>query len=142
MKDFDYIKERLDEQITWYSKESRKNKKRYSALNTIEIALAVSIPILTSFVDQHTLIKFAIALCGGLIAFIEGIGKIYNHKELWTKYRMTSEFLKREKILFISKSGPYHSSPVISDLIVRCEKIMEEENSVWIELKSKKEKDA
>jgi len=142
MSDYDYIKDRLDDQMQWYSKKSQLNQKKYKSLSIIKIALAVSIPVLSAFLVQHNWINYLIAVIGGLIAFLEGITRVYNYKELWTKYRITSELLKREKILYTTKTLPYDQTSSINDLIVRCEDIMGNENFSWIQLQNKNNNNA
>lgn len=137
MKEFDYIKDRLDDQIAWYSKKSQLNQKYYKRLQLLQIVLAVSIPILTLLLDHNDWIKFIIAVNGGLIAFIESANRVYNFKDLWTKYRLTTEALKREKIFYETQSVPYYKSANIDELIMRCERIMSEENTYWTDLQNK-----
>lgn len=139
MKEFNYIEDRLDEQIKWYSGKSKSNQKSYKRLQLFQIALAVSIPIMTLLLDQYGWVKYIIAIVGGLIAFVEGIDKVYNFRQLWTKYRIASEALKKEKILYDTKSFPYNETDNLNELIVRCERIMSNENSSWIDLQAKKE---
>lgn len=134
MQDFDYIKDRLEDQINWYDRKSSTNQTYYKRLELLRIGLAVSIPVLTLFLDENSWIKYAIAIVGAIIAFIEGTNQIYNFKDLWTKYRNTSEALKREKLLYQTDTAPYGKDNSTTTLIDRCERIMSSENNTWIEL--------
>ena len=55
-------------------------------------------------------------------------------------YRVTCENLKKEKILFETKSNPYKNETEAFDLLVqRCESIMENEKVSWEQLQSEKD---
>ena len=47
MKEEEYIKDRLEKQLTWYSKESQYNQKFYKRLRLAEIVAAALIPFLS-----------------------------------------------------------------------------------------------
>lgn len=51
-------------------------------------------------------------------------------KDNWVSYRLTCEALKREKILFETKSGKYKDAS-FNDFVVACEKIIADENTAW-----------
>lgn len=78
--------------------------------------------------------KYIIAAVGALIAFLEGINKVYNYKELWTKYRITAEALKREKLLYATATAPYTGDDPLQLLIERSERLMGAENNSWINI--------
>ena len=133
MAEFNYLTERLDDQITWYDRKSGINQKNYKRLEQLRLALAVSIPVLTLLIEIG-IMKYIIAAIGALIAFLEGINQVYNYKELWTKYRTTAEALKREKLLYLTKTAPYTQETRLNLLIERSERIMGAENNSWISL--------
>ena len=133
MAEFNYLTERLDDQITWYDRKSGINQKNYKRLEQLRLALAVSIPVLTLLIEIG-IMKYIIAAIGALIAFLEGINQVYNYKELWTKYRTTAEALKREKLLYLTKTAPYTQEKRLNLLIERSERIMGAENNSWISL--------
>ncbi|MEO1438176.1 MAG: DUF4231 domain-containing protein [Bacteroidota bacterium] len=127
----DYIKDRLENQIDWYDRKSLFNQKRYKSGQLFKIILAVSIPVLTLFSDFHFTVKYIIAVVAAIIAFLEGTAKLYNYKDLYVKYRATCEFLKREKLFFENQVAPYDKEEPLKKLILRCEKIMKDENEAW-----------
>ncbi len=128
----EYLEKRVDDQISWYGKKSAVIKKRHYTLRVIVILISVILPFLTGIMSDKTpYIKIAIATGSLIIAFFEGISSLYKYQEQWLTYRNTAESLKREKILFLTKSGPYEKSQVLSLLVNRCEGIMSEENQTW-----------
>lgn len=128
----EYLEKRVDNQVSWYSKKSAVLKKRHYTLRIVVILISVILPFLTGIMSDKTpYIKIAIAAGSLIIAFFEGISSLYKYQEQWLTYRNTAESLKREKILFLTKSGPYEKSQALSLLVNRCEGIMSEENQTW-----------
>jgi len=128
----EYLKQRVDDQTKWYSKKSTVFKKRHQTLRVVVILISVILPFLTGVMSDETpYIKIAIGVGSLLIAFFEGISSLFKYQEQWLNYRNTAETLKREKLLFLTKSGPYETSQALSLLVTRCEGIMSEENQTW-----------
>lgn len=134
MKPEEYLKNRLEDQINWYGKKSRTNQIRHKQLETVKIILAVSIPVVTLVISDETLLKIVVAVLGALIAILESVSRLHTYKDLWVKYRMVAEALKREKIRYDNKVQPYHGENTFNQLVQRCEKIMASENSDWSKL--------
>ena len=130
----EYIKERLEDQIGWYSKESKKNQNWHKTIQVIKIILAVSIPVVSLLIGDETVLKIVVSVIGALIAILEAVSRLNTYKDLWVKYRMSSESLKREKILFETKAAPFDGEDAYNLLVTRCEKIMSSENQFWTSL--------
>ncbi len=129
----DYLKDRLDNQIDWYNRKSAINKKRYNTLRFSIILISVCIPFLTGLItDGTTWLKMAVGFGGVLIALFEGASTLYKFQENWLTYRMTSEQLQREKLFFLTKSGPYQKNHSLQMLVARAEAIMSSENETWV----------
>ncbi len=127
-----YLEKRLDDQLSWYGKKSAVLKKRHYTIRVVIILISVILPFLTGIMSNETpYIKVAIAVGSLIIAFFEGISSLYKYQEQWLSYRNTAETLKREKLLFLTKSGPYERSQALSLLVTRCEGIMSDENQTW-----------
>ena len=128
----DYIEKRLDNQINWYDKKSKINKSRYRILKLLVIIFSVMIPFLAGLIsDAHSWIKIAVGIGGVMIALFEGILTLYKYQENWLEYRNTAESLRREKIMFLTKAGPYSKDQSLQNLVQRSESIMSEENQDW-----------
>lgn len=128
----DYLKDRLDNQISWYSKKSRVLKKRHHTIRVLVIFISLLLPLLTGLASDSTpYLKIAITIGSLLIAFFEGITGLFQYQEHWLNYRATAETLKREKLLFLTASGPYEKTKSLQLLVTRCEGIMSEENQSW-----------
>ena len=130
-----YITERLDPQINWYSQRSLKNQKRYKLTQIIEIILATLIPLLSAY-SSEKLIALIVGLFGAIIAIIESISKLYKFHENWIQYRTTAEMLKHEKYLFLTDSYPYQKAEeTIENIFIQnIEEIISSESKSWNQL--------
>ncbi|MGI9548183.1 MAG: DUF4231 domain-containing protein [Flavobacteriaceae bacterium] len=134
MTEEQYIKERLNDQISWYSRKSAINKKLHLNLNGLIIICAAAIPAFTAFTsgELHDPVKYIIGVLGVLTAGLTGISSLYKFQEKWTTYRTVAEALEREKILYETSAGQY--SKDIADFkffVQNIEKLMSNENSEW-----------
>ena len=128
----DYIKNRLEQQIDWYNDKSKLNKRYYKTAKLIVIIVSVSIPFLAGFInDDRTWLKIVVAIGGLLIAFLEGISNLNKYHDNWVNYRQSAEYLEREKLLFLTKSGPYRENNSLQDLVERVEHFTNQENQNW-----------
>ena len=141
MTEEEYLKDRVNNQITWYSKKSAINKKYYLWSNALIIVFAALIPFFAGLSDD-TLVwgKYLIALFGVLTATLTGISALYKFQEKWMTYRITGESLKREKILFQTRTEPYTNEPSsFHQFVSTAEGIMNNENAVWTQIINKKD---
>ena len=134
----EYLQDPVDDQIEWYSNKSTYNQKRYKVFQIIKISFALAIPVLTLFMDWPPA-RYIVGVLGALIAFIEGYTRVYNYKELWAKYRMTSEALKQHKNLYLTRTIPYHHDDAFMLFVKNTQDIMIAENIGWYEIKNRDE---
>ena len=133
MNEEKYLKDRLDDQLTWYGKRSQYNQAWYKRLRLIEIIAAAIIPFLAGMGDSLTYSSWAIGGLGVLIAIAAGASSIFKFHENWIKYRTTAEQLKHEKFLYLTNTKPYDSDDKLGSLVQRVEMIISKENSAWAE---------
>lgn len=127
-----YIKDRLDDQIQWYSTKSQWNQKWYKRLRILEILAACLIPLIVGYViDTRPFLKVIVGILGVLVALVSGILSLYKFQENWIEYRTVAESLKHEKYLFLTKSEPYNIDNSFSLLVERVEGMISVENSKW-----------
>jgi hypothetical protein len=127
----EYIKQRLEDQIAWYARKSMANQRAYKLLRITEIIAAALIPVLSGYAGAHPSILLIVALLGALIALIAGLLGLYQFQENWTGYRGTSEALKHEKFLFLTKTDPYNIDAAFPLLTQRVESLISKEHSSW-----------
>ena len=136
----EYLKDRVDDQISWYGKKSVINKTSYLWTNGLIIVFAALIPFCAGFLDQVPWLNYAIATLGVLTAVATGLSSLLKFQEKWTTYRLTAESLRREKLLFITATGPYVSGIDSFKLFVaNAENLMGQEHAGWIQIINKKD---
>lgn len=132
MDESTYIKERLQEQIDWYSDKSTWNKRWYIGLKVCEFIASASIPLMVGFLDGPFWLRLLIGLCGVIVTVIGSVHGLMKFHENWLEYRSTSEILKHELNLYQTHTGPYkNEDDSFTVLVERCEEIISHENLNW-----------
>ena len=128
-----YISDRLDSQISWYSKKSQHAKKMYRTFQVADIIIAASIPLLSAYTIENATIAIIVGILGAIITITEAVSKLYRWHEEWIEYRFTCEALKRHKILYLTNSDPYDNTQEINGklLVSNVEAIISSENKQW-----------
>ncbi len=127
----EYIEQRVDSQIRWFSDKSEWNQRWFKRLRLWELILAAMIPFLAAYVGEHLYFRLGVALAGVIIAVMAGVIALYRFQELWIEYRATAESLRREKILFETKVDPYKGDDSFERFVMRIETILGGENAKW-----------
>ncbi len=138
-----YLKERVDDQVSWYNKKSKRNKLLYLSTQILIVVFSTSIPFLVGFI-KNTLDFMSIltGILGVLVTILTGINALYLFKDKWTSYRMTSESLLREKYLYVARAANYQrSEQPFQDLVSRVEMLLSDENRLWEEMFSQEQED-
>ena len=65
----DYIKNRLEPQMKYYSQKCASLQKEYYALSIISIVVNAIIPIFTIAIDNFFIIKYIIAILSAILSF-------------------------------------------------------------------------
>ena len=144
MKQEDYIKNRLQDQINWYDHNSSVNRKIFKLLRIIQIIAAALIPFLSglilgtdSFKTTGTVI---VGVLGVIVTISTGILGLGRHQENWIEYRKLCEALEREKFLFETESDPYDTKNRFDYLVRNVETLIANENSNWSRIMLKTDK--
>lgn len=140
MTESDYIQQRLEEQITWYSNKSLWNQTRYKLLRLTEIFSAAVIPFLSGMGERIPYGTWVVGILGVLIAFAAAVGSLYKFHENWIQYRTTAEQLKHEKFIYLTGTRPYDDQDRFALLVQRIESLISKENSSWALVTKKAEK--
>ncbi len=124
---------RLEDQLSWYDRESVRCQNRYKWIKLLQVVLAVGIPIASHL--EPDVAKWATSAAGALIAILEAIQHMNQYSTLWITYRSTAERLKHEKFLFLSVAGPYKGLAEAERLVTLAERVEEHvstEHANWI----------
>lgn len=120
---------RLEEQISWYDKNSLDSQRYFKIYKIIEIIAAALIPFAAGF-------SAPAFLTGGLgvsVVVIEGIQQLNQFHHNWIIYRSTCEALKHEKYLYFGNAGPYCKAEDKTSLLAdRVESLVSQEHAKWI----------
>ncbi len=130
-----YLSERIEDQIRWYSRKSSWNQSWYKLLRRAELLLSASIPVVVGLGPDSMWTRLIVALTGAALAFISGVHGLYAFQEHWIEYRATSEALKQEKFLYLTRAGAYAETQEPFRLLVeRAEGLISHENLSWLQL--------
>ena len=121
--------ERLETQIDWYDRKSKKNQSWFKRLKVLQIVTAAALPVAAG-------VSAPLWLMGGggaLIVILEGLQQLQQYQQNWTTYRSTCERLKHEKYLFLAAAGPYTQAPRPEALLAeRVEGLVSQEHAAWV----------
>jgi len=132
--------DRLEDQISWYNKNSLRSHFLFKMLKAVVIVCAALIPLLSGL--QATL-PWLTGSLGALIAVLEGLQQLNQYQQNWIRYRSTCESLKREKYLYLAKAGPYAGvSDARALLAERIESLGSEEEAKRVSAQEKPEEPA
>jgi hypothetical protein len=128
----EYLKNRVEDQIDWYSAKSKLNKSWYIRLEIAAILLSVSIPFVSNFMSGQALwVKHCVSFMGVAIAAITGLLALMKYRDNWIEYRSTAEMLRRERYMYITKSGGYAGKGRFNLFVQSIEGILSREISQW-----------
>ena len=132
MTEEDYIKERLEDQLTWYSEKSRHNKRLFHRMRLVEIASAALIPFSCGVIDNIVCLQWVVGILGVLVTLASAATALFRYQEKWIQYTTTKEQLKHEKYMYFTNTSPYEDEKNKFCLLVeRVESLISKENSAW-----------
>jgi hypothetical protein len=121
--------ERLEDQIGWYSRESREAQRAYKSIKVLQLVAAAAVPVAAAAEAA----AWVVAGLGGIVLVLEGLQQLGQYQANWIAYRSTSESLKHEKHLYLAGAGPY-TDPAAAQrtLAERIEGLVSQEHAKWI----------
>lgn len=132
MTEEEYLKTRVDDQIKWYSDKATSNKLLHHWTKAAVIIFSAAIPLIAGLDFDNSSKNILLGLLGTLIAILSGVSGLLKFQEKWSEYRTTSETLKHEKMLFVTKTGPFdNAEEPFKILVTRVENFISKEHSAW-----------
>jgi hypothetical protein len=120
--------ERLEQQISWYGRNARRNKRWYMCIKVVQIVAAAIIPVIAAL----GLSTWVAGGLGALVVVLESIQQLFQFHSNWTSYRSTSESLKHEKYLYVANAGAYATAKNPAALLAeRIEGRVSQEHAAW-----------
>ncbi|MEW6238379.1 MAG: DUF4231 domain-containing protein [Candidatus Omnitrophota bacterium] len=135
-----YLKERYEDQIRWYSNRSSQNKRYYQWFQWGAIVISTSVPVLViSMPDKY---KWFTAILSIILAIATSALKTFKFQENWINYRTISETLKKEKYFYDAEISEYATAEDKEQLLVeRVETLISRENTLWVAIHTRKEEE-
>ncbi len=103
--EFNYIKDRLDDQQHWHSAKATKFKKNYYFAESLTLISGALIPVINvlnfSNPEYMELVQIASALLASVAVVSGGISKLFKFQDNWLNYRAVAETLNREKHYYL-----------------------------------------
>ena len=97
MNESEFIEQRLDDQINWYSSKSSWNQKLFKRLRILELGCAASIPFVVTYITDETItLRVFAGVLGIIVAVISGVIGLYRFQENWVQYLIHRQ--KHERI--------------------------------------------
>lgn len=127
-----YLESRVDHQIAWYSQKSTFCQRRFKIIRVIQICCSAIVPLSAGLMNQGIWNQITTGVLGVIVAIATALDGLFKDQENWIRYRSTSEILKHEKHLFITRANPYSDEDSYSTFVLRIEKIISSENTTWI----------
>ena len=128
----EYLQQRVDDQITWYSTKATRNKHRYFALRTLELFAALSLPAFAAWgaINEEFPLELVVVVAGFVVASAAGLLTLTKFQENWLQYRTTAESLKHHKFRFQTQAPPY-SEGKLGEFVNNVEALISDENTDW-----------
>lgn len=137
MNEETYLSDRVDDQINWYDRKSQSSQLCFKGLRGFEIVAAAAIPLIAGFGAQllpgWMPLEVTLGVLGASIAIASAFLSLNRCQENWMSYRTTSESLKLEKFLFLTRANPYHEEGAFTLFVHRAERLISSENSAWLQ---------
>ncbi len=133
-----YLKDRYEDQISWYKGKADANKRLYQIFQWTVIILAAIVPVLvtaapSTLEEKHSSIWWITVIASVLLAIGTAGVKTFKFQENWITYRATSERLMQEKFFYDGGVGEYGESGDRESLFVkRVEALISGESSQWV----------
>jgi len=137
-----YLAERYQKQMEYYSKASAKNQRRYKFFQWLLIVLSALTPVFAALNNSKELeallpaffkINIIVVVVSSIVAILTTGLKTFNYHELWVTYRSTYEKLKPEIHYYHFNIGPYGADGVDKEAVFvnRVELILGSEHDQW-----------
>ena len=140
----EYVENRYNAQMQYYSKSAAGNQRKYKRLQWILIILSAATPVLAALGGPSFGLTQKISFAGpalqallivisAIVAILTTGLKTFDYQELWITYRSTYEKLKPEIHYYNFSVGPYSVAGVDKEslFVTRVEAILGAEHMQW-----------
>ncbi len=122
--------ERLEDQIAWYDRKSLWHQRQFKRLKILSLVTAGMAPLTAIFSPAYVP-----GALGAIVAIVEGVQQLFQHNRYWLQYRQTCERLRREKFLYMARTGHYSLSDAEAFrlLVENVEALVSDDNVSWMQ---------
>lgn len=122
------IKKRVYNTLEWNIKKATYYKRFFYCFSIISLVLNAAIPIINQL-NNYSIWVTVISSIGFVIT---SILTLINFKDVWYRYRVTSEIIKAECMKLNCKIGEYENDDRESIFLDKFERILSDERNLWI----------
>ena len=124
-----YLKERYEDQVTWYDKKSISFQKKYKFWQSLIIFTSAVTPVLVA----AEISKWPVIAISAIVAIGTTVIKTFKYQENWINYRTTCETLKKEIHFYQNSVGEYKTAEDPEALFIdNVESFISRENTLWL----------
>ena len=130
----DYLEKQVKAPQSFFSQKASDNKKKYYIVSSAKLALSLLITVISASQSGNSPSAYIVSALSAVVAFTDGILLLYKCNENWTIYRITSENIKREELLFEMQAGEYYGlneSRSFNLFVQNIESIIQCSNKQW-----------
>lgn len=100
-----YLKDKVKQYQDWYDKKAVRFKAYYLNMRAATVVGGALVPVLVNLdIPFKNHLTTVISL---IVVILVSLESVFHHREQWKNYRTTEQFLSSERILFLTKEGPY-----------------------------------
>ncbi len=128
-----YLENRYQKQMDYYSRSSGKNQMKYRNFQWILIILSAITPVLAALNWVASNMQIVVVIISAIVAILTTGLKTFQYQELWASYRATYEQLKPEIHYYNFNVGPYGVAGIDKEslFVTRVESILDKEHQGW-----------
>lgn len=135
-----YLKQRVTDQIRWYNKSAKRNKRNYNRCKITILVCSALIPFVAASDricgEWERYIPFVTGLLGVIIVVVSGVAELCKYQERRIYCRRTAEKLKTEVMHFVTCADKYvaeteNGKSRLQRFVENFEGIIDSENRLW-----------
>lgn len=116
-----YLQERVEQYKDWYDKKAVRFKAYYLNMRAVTVIGGALVPVLVNLdIPFKNYLTTAISL---VVVILVSLESVYHYREQWKNYRTTEQFLSTERILFLTKEGPYKALETRQAFLIFVERV-------------------
>ena len=101
----EYIKERVNQEIKYYSKSATQSKKSYLRMRAVSVIGGALVPVLVNIPGVY--VDILTTIISLVVVLIVSLETVYRYREQWTNYRTAEQSLRNQYFIYTSKAGVY-----------------------------------